>query len=163
MIVSMIAAMGKNHVIGKDNQMMWHLPLEYKYFKETTLNHCIITGRKNYESIGRPLPGRTNIIVTRDTALQIEGCIVVNSIDAALEYAKSKGETEAFITGGGQIYEASLPLVDKIYLTLVDFSPDGDVFFPRFDQEKYTKLEVACMPVGENNSIAWTAYTYTKL
>ncbi len=163
MIVSMIAAMGKNHVIGKNNQMMWHLPLEYKYFKETTLGHCVITGRKNYEAIGRPLPGRTNIIVTRDTELKIEGCIVVNSIEAALDYAKSKGETEAFITGGGQIYEAFLPLVDKIYLTVVDFVQDGDVFFPSFDQEKYTKLEVASMPVGEKNSLAWTAYTYTRL
>lgn len=81
MIVSMISAMGKNRVIGKNNQMMWHLPLEFKYFKETTLGHCIITGRKNFEAQGRALPGRTNIIVTRNESLKIEGCVVVNSID----------------------------------------------------------------------------------
>jgi dihydrofolate reductase len=162
MIVSMIAAMGKNHVIGRDNQMMWHLPLEYKYFKETTLGHCIITGRKNYEAIGRPLPGRTNIIVTRQEGLKLEGCVVVNSIEQALEYASKQGESEAFITGGGQIYESSMELVDKIYLTVVDYFEEGDVYFPSFDQNKFNKKLIHSEPVGEKNSLEWSAYLYTK-
>lgn len=162
MIVSMIAAMGKNHVIGKSNQMMWHLPLEYKYFKETTLGHCVITGRKNYEAIGRPLPGRTNIIVTRQKDLKIDGCVVVNSVEAALEYAKEQGESEAFITGGGQIYENSIDLVDRIYLTVVDFKEEGEVYFPSFDTAKFEKKLIHAEPVGDKNALNWSAYLYTR-
>ena len=162
MIVSMIAAMGKNRVIGKGNQMMWHLPLEFKYFKETTLGHCIITGRKNFDAIGRPLPKRTNIIVTRQKDLNIDGCVVVNSLEEALEYAKSQGETEAFITGGGQIYKEGLKYADKIYLTEVDYQEDGEVYFPEFDESKYSKELIQSEQVSENNKFKWDAFLFTK-
>jgi dihydrofolate reductase len=162
MIVSMIAAMGKNRVIGKGNQMMWHLPLEFKYFKETTLGHCVITGRKNFEAMGRPLPKRTNIIVTRQKDLKLDGCIVVNSVEEALEYAKSQGETEAFILGGGQIYKEGLKYADKIYLTEVDYDEEGEVYFPEFDEDNYQKSLVKSEPVAENNKFAWNAYLFTK-
>lgn len=162
MIVSMIAAMGKNRVIGKGNQMMWHLPMEFKYFKDTTLGHCLITGRKNFEAQGRPLPGRTNIIVTRSKDLKIEGCVVVNSIQEGIDHAKAQGETEAFITGGGQIYKEGLQFADKIYLTEVDFSDEGEVFFPEFDEACYDKSLVRSEVVSEKNSLKWNAYIYTK-
>jgi dihydrofolate reductase len=162
MIVSMIAAMGQNRVIGKGNQMMWYLPMEFKYFKDTTLGHCLITGRKNFEAQGRPLPGRTNIIVTRSKDLKIEGCVVVNSIQEGIDYAKAQGETEAFITGGGQIYKEGLLYADKIYLTEVDFTEDGEVFFPEFDESDYVKSLVKSEDVSEKNSLKWNAYLYTK-
>ena len=162
MIVSLIAAMGSNRVIGKGNKMMWRLPLEWQYFKETTLGHCIITGRKNFQAQGRALPGRTNIIVTRDTEFTAEGCVVVHSIDEALSYAKEKGETEAFICGGGQIYAQSLPLCDKLYLTEVDYAEEGEVYFPKFDESSYVKESVMKHEVSENNKLAWQAYLYTK-
>jgi dihydrofolate reductase len=158
----MISAMGKNRVIGKENQMMWHLPLEFKYFKDTTLGHCIITGRKNFEAQGRALPGRTNIVVTRNIDLKIEGCIVVNSIEQALEYAQDSGETEAFITGGGEIYKQGLAFADRIYLTEVDYSEDGETYFPEFNESLYSKELVRSQCVTENNILAWSAFLYTR-
>ena len=130
MIISLIAAMGKNHVIGKDNQMMWHLPKEYKYFKDTTIGHCIVMGRKNLQAQNRALPGRTNIVVTRQKGFQFKDCIIVNSLEEAINIAKDKKESELFIIGGGEIYEQSIPLADRIYLTVVDYNEDGDVYFP---------------------------------
>ena len=162
MIVSMIAAMGKNRVIGADNQMMWHLPLEYKYFKDTTMGHCIIMGRKNYEAIGRALPGRTNIIVSRQKGLEIEGCVVVNSVESAIEHARSQGETEVFITRGGQIYQAALDFCTKIYLTEVDFEVSGDVYFPEFNESLFDKKHVHTELVGEKNTYKWSAFVWQK-
>ncbi len=159
----MIAAMGENRVIGADNQMMWHLPKEYKYFKNTTMDHCIIMGRKNFEAMGKkPLPGRTTIIVTRQDDYDAGVCQVVNSLEAAIEAAREKGETEVFICGGGQIYELGVPHSDRIYLTVVDFSKEGDVYFPEFDESKYEKETLHHEEVGERNAFAWTAYLYTK-
>ncbi len=162
MIVSLIAAMGKNRVIGKDNKMMWHLPLEFKYFKDTTFGHCIITGRKNFEAQGRPLPGRTNIVITRQKDLELAGCVVVNSLDAALDYAKENGETEAFVTGGGQIYAQAVAKADKIYLTEVDYATEGQVYFPEFNESEYQKELVHAEGVSEKNKLAWQAFLYTK-
>jgi len=162
MIVSVIAAMGKNRVIGKNNQMMWHLPLEYKYFKQATLNHCIITGRKNFEAMGRALPKRINIVITRQQDLVLDGCVVVNSLQEALEYAKNQGETEVFICGGGQIYQESIHLADKIYLTEVDYEEAGDVHFPDFDESLYEKKLIQSADASDENLLAWQAYLYTK-
>ena len=162
MIISMIAAMGKNRVIGKDNEMMWHIPSEFKYFKETTLGHCIITGRKNFEATGRPLPGRTNIIVTRNHDYKAEGCVIVLSLEAALEYAKKTGEDEAFILGGGQLYTLGLEYCDNIYLTEVDYNEPGDVYFPEFDLDKYEKKLIKHQEVGEKTPLKWDAYLYTR-
>ena len=161
MILSMIAAMGKNRVIGKDNQMMWHLPREFQYFKDVTSGHCIILGRKNFEAIGRPLPNRTNIIVTRQDDYKAADCVVVNSLDEAVKYAKDHGETEAFITGGGQIYKEMIDKVQRIYLTEVDYSEEGDVYFPEFDESKFNKEIVRSQEVDEKNKYRWDAYLYT--
>lgn len=161
MILSMIAAMGKNRVIGKDNQMMWHLPREFQYFKDVTSGHCIILGRKNFEAIGRPLPNRTNIIVTRQDGYKAGDCVVVNSLGEAVKYAKDHGETEAFITGGGQIYKEMIDKVQRIYLTEVDYSEEGDVYFPEFDESKFNKEIVRSQEVDEKNKYRWDAYLYT--
>ena len=135
MIVSLIVAVSENGVIGKDNDLIWHLPKDMRFFKETTMGHHVIMGRKNFESIPHkysPLPNRTNVIITRQADYIAEGCVGVNSVEAALEIAKQNGDTEPFIIGGGQIYKIALEnnLVDRIYLTKIHHTFDGDTFFP---------------------------------
>jgi dihydrofolate reductase len=140
MKVSLIVAVANNGVIGKDNDLIWHLPKDMGFFKETTLGHHVIMGRKNFESIPerfRPLPNRTNVIITRNSDYKAEGCVVVNSVEQALEVAKQNGDIQPFIIGGGQIYKLALEnnLVDKIYLTKVHHTFDGDTFFPELNNE----------------------------
>ena len=140
MRVSLIVAVSENGVIGKDNDLIWHLPKDMKFFKETTLGHHVIMGRKNFESIPhkyRPLPNRTNVVITRQSDYKAEGCLVVNSLEASLEISKINGDTEPFIIGGGQIYKIALEqnLVDRIYLTKIHHTFDGDTFFPELNSE----------------------------
>ncbi|MDB0027410.1 dihydrofolate reductase [Flavobacteriales bacterium] len=140
MKVSLIVAASENGVIGKDNDLIWHLPNDMHFFKETTLNHHVIMGRKNFESIPhkyRPLPNRTNIVITRQTDYKADGCVVVNSVEAALEIVKENGDKEPFFIGGGQIYKVALEanLVDRIYLTKVHHTFDGDTFFPELNNK----------------------------
>lgn len=146
MIRSIIVAIAKNNAIGKNNDLIWHIPEDMRFFKMTTNGHCIITGRKNYESIPekfRPLPNRTNIVVTRNVEYQAEGAIVLNSIETALNYANSLNEEEVFIIGGGQIYSEALNLglVDKMYITHVDKAFEADTFFPTLEIEKWELLK----------------------
>ena len=140
MKISLIVAVAENGVIGKDNDLIWHLPKDMRFFKETTMGHHVIMGRKNFESIPerfRPLPNRTNVVITRQSDYQAEGCVVVNSLEAALEVAQHNGDKEPFIIGGGQIYKLALEgnLVEKIYLTKVHHSFEGDTFFPELSEE----------------------------
>ena len=140
MKVSLIVAVSENGVIGKDNDLIWHLPKDMKFFKETTMDHHVIMGRKNFESIPhkyRPLPNRTNIVVTRQSDYKADGCVVVNSVEESLEIAKQNGDSEPFIIGGGQIYKIALEqnLVDRIYLTRIHYSFDGDTFFPELNSD----------------------------
>ncbi|OEE70956.1 diacylglycerol kinase [Enterovibrio norvegicus FF-33] len=128
MKVSMIAAMAKGRVIGKDNTMPWHLPADFGWFKRNTLGKPVIMGRKTYESIGRPLPGRRNIVISRNSTWSAEGVEAVSSIDQA--FALVDGVDEAVIIGGGAIYTACLPLADRLYLTFIDADIDGDTCFP---------------------------------
>ncbi len=130
--LSIIAAISENRVIGDQGKIPWHLSDDFRRFKERTFGHAIIMGRKTYESIGRPLPGRTNIVITRDTARDISGCVVVGSLTEALERAREIESEEIFVCGGGQIYADALPLADRLYLTVVHAIIDGDVFFPEY-------------------------------
>lgn len=139
MIVSAIVAAAKNNVIGKDNEIPWYLPADLAYFKKTTLNHHVIMGRKCYDSVGRPLPKRVNIVVTRNPFFKADGVIVAHSVEEALGVAFDGGETEVFILGGGHIYRESMELWDKLYLTEVDLEPEGDVFFPEIDASEWTE------------------------
>ena len=124
----MIAAMTKDRVIGKDNAMPWHLPADFDWFKRHTMGKTIVMGRKTFESIGRPLPNRRNIVITRDLAWQHQGVEVVNSIDAALSLASN--EEECMVIGGGSIYKACIPKAQRLYLTFIDAQIDGDTQFP---------------------------------
>ncbi|MFD2176450.1 type 3 dihydrofolate reductase [Veronia pacifica] len=130
MKISMIAAMAKDRIIGKDNAMPWHLPADFRWFKAQTMGKPVIMGRKTYESIGRPLPGRRNLVITRDPVWQAEGVEVMNSIDTALNAVE--GVEEAVIIGGGSIYDACLPKSVRLYLTFIDAELDGDTRFPEW-------------------------------
>ena len=126
-MLSIIVAAGKNNIIGKDGNLPWHLPDELARFKQITIGHPIIMGRKTHESIGRPLPGRQNIVISRDKHFSATGCEVAQSLEQAIKIAGRS--SEIFIIGGASIYPLALPLADKIYLTRVDVSPDGDKRF----------------------------------
>jgi dihydrofolate reductase len=134
MKISLIAAMAKNRVIGRQGEIPWKIPGEQKLFKKITLRHAVIMGRKTYESIGRPLPGRTNIIVTRQKQYQAQGCTVVHDLSSALNHCP-EDEDEAFICGGGQLYHEALPIADHIYLTVIPRDIPGDTYFPEISIE----------------------------
>ena len=160
MRLSMIAAMADNRVIGKDNKMPWHLPADLQWFKQTTLGCPILMGRKTYESIGRPLPGRLNIILSRNKNLEIEGCTVVNSLDDALDAAK--GFEEVFITGGAHLYEKFLADADRLYLTLIDGKFEGDTFFPDYTEHQWEEVERIDNPADENNPYSYSFVTLKR-
>ncbi|MFY9307788.1 MAG: dihydrofolate reductase [Bacteroidia bacterium] len=154
MTISSIVALGNNNVIGKDNALIWHLPADMKFFKDKTTGHCIITGRKNYESIPlkfRPLPNRTNIIITRQADYNAPGAIVVDSIDSALEKARQCGDEEIFIIGGAEIFRQSMHLVDRLYVTHIYHSFEGDVFFPEINMDEWKETERKKGIVDEKN------------
>lgn len=131
--LSIIAAMSENRVIGNENKLVWNIPEELKRFRELTSGHPIIMGRKTHESIGRVLPNRTNIIITRDKDYKVEGAIIVHSLEEAIELARAQpGSDEIFVIGGGQIYQQAIPLADRIYLTVVEGNYQGDTFFPDY-------------------------------
>lgn len=134
-MISIIVAVAANGVIGCDNRLIWHISEDLKRFKRLTSGHPIVMGRKTYESLGRPLPNRTNVVVTRDADLRLDGVTVANSIEQAL--ALFPKEEEIFIIGGGEIYRQTIASADKLYLTLVDQSPQGDTFFPEIDPHKW--------------------------
>ena len=137
MTISLIVAISKNRVIGIDNQIPWYLPADLKYFKRTTLGHHILMGRKSYLSIGKPLPRRTNLVLTRNAFFTAAGIQVIHSIEGGIELAKAAGEDELFIIGGGEIYRQSMELVDRMYITEVDIETEGDTFFPEIDESQW--------------------------
>lgn len=156
-IISIIAAIGTNRELGKNNKLLWNIPEDLKRFKELTNGHPVIMGRKTFESIGRPLPNRINIIITHDKNYKEEGCLVVHSLEQAIELAEAKDDKEIFIIGGGQIYKQAINIADKLYLTIVKRSYAADTFFPdysrfkkiifqkegQFNQYHYTFLELS--------------------
>lgn len=164
MTISMIAAAGENNTLGKDGKLLWHLPNDLKRFKRLTLGHPVIMGRKTFETLPHPLPGRTNIIITRQKGYQKEGCVVVDSIEKALEAArKIKGNNEICIVGGGQIYELALPLANKIELTRIHHKFEGgDAFFPEIKQEDWLLINEEHHPANDQNVYSFTYLTYIK-
>jgi dihydrofolate reductase len=140
MVVSLIVAVSENQVIGKNNDLIWHLPNDMKHFKDTTLGHCVIMGRKNFESIPhkyRPLPNRTNVVVSRQEDYLAPGATVTSSVEKAIELAETQHDSEPFVIGGGEIYKLALErnLIDRIYLTRVHESFKGDTIFPKLGPE----------------------------
>lgn len=151
MKLSIIVAVAENGVIGHNNQLIWHLPEDLKMFKRLTSGHPIIMGRKTFESIGKPLPNRTSIIITKNPEFQIEGCITVHSLEEAIEAANEIEENEAFIIGGAEIYRLALPFVDTIYLTEVHHSFEGDTFFPAIDKDIWEEVNRTDHDVDEKH------------
>ena len=138
MILSMIVAASENNAIGKYNELLWHLPKDLKYFKEVTSGHCIIMGRKTFDSIGKPLPKRRNIVITRREEFEVEGVEVANDIEAAIDMVGE--DQEPFIVGGGTIYEQALDYVNRVYLTRVHAYVNGDTFFPELDLNEWQRV-----------------------
>lgn len=165
MKISMIAAVAENNVIGKDNDLIWRLPDDMKFFMKKTTGHHVIMGRKNFESLPpkySPLPNRTNIVMTRQKDFNIEGAHVVNSIEDALKIAREDGEDEAFIIGGGDIYKLGLERADMMYITEIKESFEGDAFFPEYDQEKWEEIERIPHAPDERHKYAFDFVTYKR-
>jgi dihydrofolate reductase len=163
MLISLIAAASENNVIGKAHTLPWDLPAELRYFRDTTRGKPVIMGRKTYDSIGRPMPGRHNIIITRDRAWKAEGCDTVTSVEDAIALAKADAAEEIFVIGGEQIYRLALPLADRIYLTRVHtVIEDGEAFFPTFDLAEWEEIRNDHHPADSENPIAYTIHVYQR-
>jgi dihydrofolate reductase len=157
MIVSFVVAIAENNAIGKDNQLLWTLPTDMKHFKDITTGHTVIMGRKTFESMGKPLPKRRNIVITRKLDLKIEGAEVKNSLEEALSAAA--GDEEVFVIGGAEIYKEALSKTDRIYLTRVHQSFDGDSYFPELNMENWVETAREEHQPDEKNNIAFTFST----
>jgi len=162
MIISTIVAVAKNNIIGKDNDIPWYLPADLKYFKKITSGHHIIMGRKCFQSIGRPLPNRTNVVLTRNPFFIASNCLVTDSMDEALRIAKENGETEAFIIGGGQIYDMTKDYWDRVYLTEVDLEVEGDIYFPALDLKEWNLVSETANKADEKNKHDYIFKTFER-
>ena len=159
-MIIMIAAAAENNALGKNNDLVWHLPDDFKRFKELTSGHYIVMGRKTFESFPKLLPNRTHIIVTRQKNFQPEHCIVVDSIEKALEFVPEN--EDAFIIGGGEIYKQSLDYTDVIELTRVHSSFDADTFFPEINSDHWQLVEEEYHPKDEKHLVDFTYQTYIR-
>jgi len=159
MIVSIIVAIGENHAIGKNNQLLWHMPNDLKHFKDVTSGRSIIMGRKTFDSVGKPLPRRRNIVVTRQD-ITIPGCKVVKSIEAGL--ALCKDEDEVFIGGGAEIYKLAMHLTDRIYLTIIHKNFDADTFFPEIDKSEWKEVKREDFEPDEKNPLPYSFITLER-
>ena len=160
MIISIIVAIAENNAIGKGNQLLWRMPADLKHFKDATTGHTVIMGRKTFDSVGKPLPNRRNIVVTRNVALQIEGVEVVNTLEKAISLCNEN--EEVFIVGGAEIYKMAMDLTDKIYLTVIHSVFDADTFFPVIDGAVWTETEVVKNKADEKNPFDYTFSTLVR-
>ena len=154
MQLSIIVAMDRNRVIGNNDSLPWHISADLKNFKKITMGKPIVMGRKTHESIGRPLPGRENIIITRDKTYQAEGCTVLNSIDEIFEHCKD--DEEVMITGGSEIYKHTLEQATRLYLTEVHTEVEGDTFFPDFDRKEWKEVAREAFTADERNDFDYS-------
>lgn len=158
-MISIIVAIAENGVIGDRNALLWHISEDLRHFKTLTTGHPVIMGRKTYESLGRPLPGRTNVVVTRQR-LELPGCTVVHSLEEAL--ALFPADEEVFVIGGAQIYAEALPLADRFYLTRVLHAYEGDTRFPAWDEAQWQLIDSESFPCGKNYPYPFAFETYRK-
>lgn len=159
--IILIAAVAENNAIGKNNEMAWHLPKDFRYFRLKTLEHTVIMGRKTFESMGKALPERRNIVITRDQEWRAEDVDVANSIDEALKYCRD--EQEVFVIGGGEIYKQALPLASKVLLTRVHTHIDGDAFFPELPSEEWKLVESDPHKKDDRHAFDYTFEVYERL
>jgi dihydrofolate reductase len=150
--LTLIAAMGKNRAIGLAGRMPWHLPAELQHFKQVTMSKTIVMGRKTWQAIGRPLPGRQNIVISRNSDFQADGVEVSGSLTDAIELAKSD---EVMVIGGGQLYALALPLARRMVLTLIDIEPEADTWFPEWDELEWSQISEKHFPIDDNNKLAY--------
>lgn len=165
MMVSLIAALSSNRVIGRNNDLPWHLPDDMKYFMQTTKGHHVIMGRKNYDSIPekfRPLPNRTNIVVSRQANLKLQQCVVVHSLKEGLDLARKAGESETFIIGGSAIYQLGLPFADRLYLTEIRAELHGDTFFPAFNITEWKEVSRTPHKADERHAYPFDFVIYER-
>jgi len=160
MSISIIVAMSENNVIGKDNELPWHMPNDLKHFKEITMGKPILMGRKTFESIGRPLPGRMNIILSSDPAYLAPGCIVISSVEELEQVVSSDDET--MVIGGAKVFAQFLEVASKLYLTRIHTQVDGDVFFPDFRLEDWQQIDDREFETDEQHEFAYSFSTYTR-
>lgn len=158
--ITMIAAAAENNALGKDNDLVWHLPDDFRRFKKLTSGHHIIMGRRTFESFPKPLPNRTHVVITRKKDYAKEGAVVVHSLEEALALAKE--DPQPFIIGGGEIYELALPEADKIELTRVHGTFQADAFFPELEEENWNLVSSTFHPADENHKYAFTYLTYER-
>lgn len=150
--ITLIAAMGRNREIGLAGQMPWHLPAELQHFKKATMGKSIVMGRKTWQAIGRPLPGRQNIVISRNAGFKAEGAEVVSSLQQALEQSNSD---EIMVIGGGQLYELALPIAQRLILTQIDIEPEADTWFPQWKQGEWRAVHMQDFAADESNSLAY--------
>ena len=158
--ISIIAAMADDRVIGIENRLPWNLPADLRHFRILTMGHHLLMGRKTFESIGKPLPGRTTVIVTRNQHFNVPDCITANSIDAAI--AACQGDDEAFVIGGAELYRQALDFADRIYLTEIAGKFEGDAHFPEFDPAKWYEVNRESFPADEKNPYPYSFIVYDK-
>lgn len=164
MKISLIVAKAHNNVIGKDNQLVWRLQSDLKQFKKITTGHHIIMGRKTYESMGKPLPNRISIVITRNKNFEVpEGHHVVHSLEEAIRLCISKNLDQVYIIGGAQIYAESIPMCDEMLITEVDANPEGDAYFPEFSSLEWKKEQSEQFAKDENNEFNFEFITYKKV
>lgn len=162
MTLSIIVAASENNVIGINNHLPWHLPVDMKYFKDMTMGKPIVMGRKSFEELGRVLPGRPNIMITRQTDYTAEGLYIVPSLEAGIEKAKTFGTEEIFITGGGEIFKMALPIIDRLYLTRVHAEVSGDTYFPEFDPRGWKLVKNERHEKDEKHAYALTFQVWER-
>jgi dihydrofolate reductase len=160
-MIIMIAAVAENNALGKNNELVWHLPNDFKRFKSLTTGHHIIMGRKTFESFPKPLPNRTHVVITRNKNYNPEGCIVVDSIEKAILICP-ENET-SFIIGGGEIYNLGLPFADQLEITRVHHSFDADAFFPEINSDEWKEIQSEFNPIDDKHQFAYTYQTFVKV
>jgi dihydrofolate reductase len=166
MIVSAIAALSKNRVIGRDNDLPWRLPDDMKFFMETTKGHHVVMGRKNYDSLlpkFKPLPNRTNIVITRQKDFSAPGCTVMHGVEPALDLAKQNGEKECFIIGGAEIYNLAMPYTTRLYLTEIDANVEGDTYFPTVDMTQWKEVSRRHHDKDDRHPFAFDIVVYDRI
>jgi len=161
---TIIVAVSNNGVIGKDNDLVWHMPADLAHFKKTTKNHWVLMGRLSYESVGKPLPHRTNVVITRQSNYNASGAHVVGSLEAALNLAQQANQQEVFILGGAQIYAMALAnnLVDRLIITEIKGTFEGDAFFPEYDKSQWIETERREYPADEKNPYPYAFVYYNR-
>jgi dihydrofolate reductase len=160
-MISIIAAIASNGVIGRAGGLPWHMPTDLKRFKRVTMGHHLLVGRKTWDEVGKPLPGRTLVVITRDRKFRLDGAIVTHSLEDALQATGNDGEV--FIAGGGEIYRQALPVAQRMYLTLIHAEVDGDTLFPEFDEDEWEIVEREDHDADEKNEYPFSFVVYERV